>query len=117
MKTTVIQSDAPRPLVNYSECVVAGPFVFAAGQIASDYKTGIPPEARTDPAFPYYGSDIKRQTDYILGNLSKTFEATRSSLDDVIKAQVFMRDLNEFFAFDEVWKPTSRRRPSARPSG
>ena len=62
MKTTVIQSDAPRPLVNYSECVVAGPFVFAAGQIASDYKTGIPPEARTDPAFPYYGSDIAKRT-------------------------------------------------------
>ena len=104
MKTTVIQSDAPCPLANYSECVVAGPLVFAAGQIASDYKTGIPPSARTDSAFPYYGSNIKRQTDYILGNLSKTFEAAGSSLDHVVKAQVFIADLNEFFAFDEVWK-------------
>jgi len=49
--------------------MTAGPLVFAAGQIASDSRTGIPPEARVDPAFPYYGSDIKRQTGYILNNL------------------------------------------------
>ncbi|HJM42733.1 MAG TPA: RidA family protein, partial [Nitrospinota bacterium] len=104
MEKTLIRSDAPSPMANYSEGYRAGDFVFAAGQIASDYKTGIPPEARTDPAFPYYGSDIKRQTDYILGNLSRTFEPAGASLDHVVKAQVFMTDLNEFFAFDEVWK-------------
>lgn len=104
MKPKVIRSDAPRPLAHYSEGIVAGPFVFAAGQIASDYKTGIPPEARRDPAFPYYGSDIQRQTDYILKNLSMTFEAAGTSLDNVIKAQVFMADLDDFYAFDQIWK-------------
>ncbi|MEE9255624.1 MAG: Rid family hydrolase, partial [bacterium] len=104
MKTRVIRSGAPRPLAHYSEAVVAGPFIFAAGQIASDYKTGIPPEARVDPAFPYYGSEIERQTEYVLKNLSMTFEAAGASLDNVVKAQVFMADLDDFYAFDKVWK-------------
>ena len=104
VRIEAIKSDAPAPLAHYTEVWKVGDFVFAAGQLASDYKTGIPPEARTDPAFPYYGSDIKKQTAYILNNLKKTFEAAGSSLDHVVKAQVFLTDLNDFDAFDEVWK-------------
>jgi enamine deaminase RidA (YjgF/YER057c/UK114 family) len=104
VKSESIKSAAPRPLANYSECFKVGPWVFAAGQIASDYKTGVAPEARRKPAFPYYGSDIKLQTHYILGNLKKTFEAAGSSLDHVVKAQVFMIELENFTAFDEVWR-------------
>jgi reactive intermediate/imine deaminase len=104
LKHEVIQSGAPRPLANYSEAFTLGDFVFAAGQIASDYKTGVPTEARKHPNFPFYGSDIKLQTAYILNNLKKTFEAAGSSIDNVVKAQVFMTDLRNFAAFDEVWK-------------
>jgi reactive intermediate/imine deaminase len=104
MKIEIIKSGAPRPLANYNECFKVGPWVFAAGQIASDYKTGVAPEARRNPAFPYYSSDIKLQTHYVLGNLKKTFEAAGSSLDHVVKAQVFMTDLGNFSAFDEVWR-------------
>src|SRR5438093_7273590 len=100
----VVRSEAPRPLANYSEAVVAGDLVFAAGQLASDFKAGVPREARLDPAFPFYGSDIKRQTRYILENLARTFVAAGTSLDRVVKAQVFHTDLNNFFAFDEVWR-------------
>jgi len=99
-----ITSGAPRPLANYSEAVVAGDLVFAAGQLASDFTTGIPAEARRHPSFPYYGSDIERQTEYVLGNLKKTFEAAGSSLDHVVKAQVFLTDLHDFHGFDTVWK-------------
>ena len=104
MKIDVIKSGAPRPLANYNECFKVGPWVFAAGQIASDYRTGVAPEARRNPAFPYYGSDIKLQTRYVLGNLKQTFEAAGSSLDHVVKAQVFLTDLGNFNAFDEVWR-------------
>jgi len=100
----VVQSDGPRPLASYSEAVVVGDLVFAAGQLASDFKTGVPREARVDPAFPYYGSDIKRQTRFILENLARTFKAAGTSLDRVVKAQVFHTDLRNFFAFDEVWR-------------
>ena len=104
LKHEVIKSGAPRPLANYSEAFTLGNFVFAAGQIASDYKTGVPTEARKHPNFPFYGSDIKLQTTYILNNLKQTFEAAGSSLDNVVKAQVFMTDLRNFAAFDEIWK-------------
>lgn len=104
LKHEVIKSAAPRPLANYSEAFTLGNWVFAAGQIASDYKTGVPAEARKHPNFPYYGSDIKLQAAYILNNLKKTFEASGSSIDNVVKAQVFLTDLNNFAAFDEVWK-------------
>src|SRR2546428_543202 len=94
----------PRPLANYTPATRAGNLVFAAGQLASDFKTGVPREARVDPAFPYYGSDIKRQTRYVLENLAKTLQAAGTALEHVVKAQVFHTDLNNFFAFDEVWR-------------
>jgi enamine deaminase RidA (YjgF/YER057c/UK114 family) len=104
MKITAVRSDAPKPLANYSEAFRVGDLVFAAGQIASDYKTGVPPEVRLHPNFPFYGSEIKKQTRYILENLRKTFAAAGSSLEHVVKAQVFLTDLANFSGFDEVWK-------------
>jgi len=112
MKIDIVKSDAPRPLAHYSEGVVTGPWVFAAGQIASDYKNGVPAEARRHPNFPYYSSDIKLQTRYVLQNLKKTFAAAGSSLDNVVKAQVFLTDLNNFCAFDEVWKEYFKTPPA-----
>src|SRR5207245_117998 len=79
----VVKSAAPRPLANYNEAFVVGDLVFTAGQLASDFKTGVPPHARKQPGFPFYGSDIELQTTYILENLKKTFEAAGSSLDHV----------------------------------
>ena len=104
MKVTAVTSDNPKPIANYTEAFRAGDLIFAAGQLATDFKDGVPPEAKTNPAFPYYGSDIKLQTHYILKNLQSTFSAAGSSLDHVIKAQVFLTDLNDFSGFDEVWK-------------
>ena len=97
-------SDIPRPLAHYTPAVRTGDLVFAAGQLASDFKHGVAPEARVDPSFPYYGSDIKKQTRYILDNLSRTFKAAGTSLDQVVKGQVFLMDLRHFDGFDEVWK-------------
>ena len=99
-----VKSSAPHPLANYTEAFTVGNLVFAAGQLASDFKTGISASARIDPAFPYYGSDIKKQTRFILDNFRQTFAAAGSSLDHVVKAQVFLTDLAHFDAFDEVWK-------------
>ncbi len=110
-------SGAPRPLAHYCEGVVVGDHIYAAGQIASDYETGIPPEARTDPAFPYYGSDIQAQTRYVLENLQKTFGAAGAGLEDVVKSQVFLTDLGDFFYFDQVWRvffPSPPPRPTVQ---
>ncbi len=104
MKPELVQSSAPRPMANYSEAFKAGNLVFAAGQLASDFVTGVPHEASTNKGFPFYGSEIKQQTRYILDNLRTTFESAGSSLENIVKAQVFMMDMNDFNAFDEVWK-------------
>jgi reactive intermediate/imine deaminase len=95
--------DIPKPIANYAPAIRAGNLVFAAGALATDFKTGIPTEARVDPAFPFYGSDIKRQTRYILENLVRTFRAAGTSMERVVKAQVFLTDLADFNGFDEVW--------------
>jgi enamine deaminase RidA (YjgF/YER057c/UK114 family) len=104
LRHDVIKSSAPRPLAHYNEAFVIGNTVFAAGQIASDYVTGVPPEASKHENFPFYGSNIERQTAYVLENLKKTFEAAGSSLDHVVKAQVFLTKLEDFHGFDTVWK-------------
>ena len=64
----------------------------------------MPASARRRETFPFYGSDIELQIQYILGNLKQTFEAAGSSLDRVVKAQVFLTDLDNFHGFDKVWK-------------
>jgi reactive intermediate/imine deaminase len=105
MKREVITTPgAPTPLAHYCQGVLAGDTLYAAGQIASDYRTGVAPEARQDPAFPYYGSDIQKQARYVLQNLRSVFEAGGCSLKDVVKSQVFLTDLNDFYHFDQVWK-------------
>jgi enamine deaminase RidA (YjgF/YER057c/UK114 family) len=112
VKLEQVQSDAPRSPAVLSEAIRVGELVFAAGQLASDFQTGVPPEARIDPNFPFYGSNIKKQTDFILSNLAMTFEAAGSSLDNVVKAQVFLTDLRDFNGFDEVWRSYFSRPPA-----
>jgi len=103
VRPEIIKSNAPAPLANYSEAYRVGHLVFTAGQVANDYVTGIPDEARVDPRFPYYGSEIKRQTRYIMENMKRTLAAAGSTLANVVKAQVFMMDMRDFADFDEVW--------------
>ena len=97
-------ADTPKPMAHYCQGVTAGDTIYAAGHIASDYKTGVPPEARQDAAFPYYGSTIQKQTRYILNNLKSVFDAAGCDFADVVKSQVFLTDLNDFYMFNEVWK-------------
>src|ERR1700754_3967148 len=102
MTPRVITSDIPRPLAAYSEAMLAGHLVFAAGQLASDFKTGVQPEARKHPNFPFYGSDMKLQSDFILKNLARALAAPRSPLDTVVTAQLFLTELNDSAEFEEV---------------
>src|SRR5438045_8438653 len=104
MKREVIKAAAtPTPMAHYCQGVLAGETLYAAGQIASDYKAGVPPEARQDPAFPYYGSDIQKQARYVLNNLRSVFQAAGCDLEDAVKSQVFLADLNDLYYFDQVW--------------
>ena len=101
----VIETDAiPRPVDRYAQAVKAGPFVFVAGTTATDFKTGVAMAARVPPGLPHFGSAIKRQTAWTLDAISRVLESAGSSLDQVVKAQVALHDLADFFQFDEVWR-------------
>src|SRR4051812_50174138 len=105
MKREVISGKTtPTPMAHYSQGILVGETLYAAGQIASDYKTGVPPEARQDPAFPYYGSTIQKQARYILTNLRSVFQAPGRALKDGGKAQGFLTPPRDFPSFDQVWK-------------
>src|SRR5437764_1166618 len=121
MEREVLKGSAtPTPMAHHCQGVRVGDIIYAAGQIASDYHTGVPSEARQDPAFPYYGSTIQKQARYILNNLRSVFQAAGCDLKDVVKSQVFLTDLNDFFYFDQVWKeffPSPPPRSTVQVSG
>src|SRR6266436_5497374 len=75
----------PQPLAGagYSPAVRVGDYVFVAGQMATDFRTGIPAEAQVNGIF-WEGSSIRRQTEFILKNLKLTLEAAGSSMAHVL---------------------------------
>ncbi|MCS0494736.1 Rid family hydrolase [Ancylobacter sp. MQZ15Z-1] len=93
----------PQPLGGYSPAVVAGDFVFLAGQVPTDWKTGVAPEAKVDPNF-WEGNQIDRQARLTLKNMAITLEAAGSSLEDVVKVQVYLADITDVPRFDRVWR-------------
>jgi enamine deaminase RidA (YjgF/YER057c/UK114 family) len=116
MKREVLSAaSAPSPMAHYCQGVLVGETVYAAGQIASDYRTGVAPGARQDPAFPYYGSHIQKQARYILENLRAVLQAGGCDLKDVVKSQVFLTDLADFRTSTRYGSSSFRRRRRAPP--
>lgn len=104
----------PRPLGPYSQAVRVPPFLFLAGVLASDFRTGVAPEARLAPGLPYFGSAIKAQTTFVLDTISTLLEGAGSSLASVVKAQVILTDIADFWGFEEVWRTYFPDDPPAR---
>jgi 2-iminobutanoate/2-iminopropanoate deaminase len=100
----VAAREAPRPIGPYSQAVVAHErLIFTAGQI------GVVP-AGGDLA----GPDIKAQTRQVLENLKAVLEAGGSGLDLVLRTTVYLKDMNEFAAMNEVYGEYFRESPPAR---
>ncbi len=102
------------PSGRYPQAVKAGPFIFTAGQIPTDFKHSVAPEAQIDPNFPFFGRSIKKQTAFILRNIGAVLEAAGSSLDHVVKAMVYLPDSSDFQGLDEVWREAFPTNPPAR---
>jgi len=83
---------APAAIGPYSQAIKAGGFVFASGQIPIDPKTG-----------EFVAGGIGEQTERVLKNLAAVLEAAGSSLDRVVKTTVFLADMKEFAAMNEVY--------------
>ena len=105
MDTQVIATaKAPPAIGPYSQAKRVGDFLFTAGQVAIDPNT----PGRLVPG------GIKEQTEQVLKNLSAVLEAGGSQLQDVLKTTVFMADLSEFAAMNEVYAQFFKHNPPAR---
>lgn len=93
----------PKAIGPYSQAVKANGFVFLSGQIALDPRTQQIVEG-----------DISAQTERVLENLKGIVEASGSSLQRVVKTTVFLTDMREFAAMNEVYSRYFVTHPPAR---
>ena len=102
-KSVISTNNAPAAIGPYSQAIKVGNLVFISGQI---------------PIIPATGEilrgDIKLQTRQALENLKHILEAAGSSLDNVVKTTVFMKDLNDYTTINDVYKEFFTNKPPAR---
>jgi len=102
-RSVVSTPTAPAAIGPYSQAVVVPPLVFTAGQIAIVPATGA-----------LAGDDIRTQTRQALENVSAILRAAGTSLDRVVKTTVFVKDMGEFQAMNEVYAEFFPSSPPAR---
>ncbi|MFM2414670.1 MAG: 2-iminobutanoate/2-iminopropanoate deaminase [Candidatus Parcubacteria bacterium] len=84
--------NAPQAVGPYSQAVHSNGFVFCAGQIALHPETGL-----------LTGADVRSQTEQVCKNLSAVLDAAGSSLVHVVKTEVYLQDMHDFAAMNEVY--------------
>ncbi len=92
MKQEVKTEKAPKAIGPYSQAIVANGFVFASGQIAIEPASG-----------ELNAGSIEDQTRLVLKNLGAVLDAAGSSYDKVVKATVFLQDMNDFSRMNQVY--------------
>jgi 2-iminobutanoate/2-iminopropanoate deaminase len=92
MKHAVSSPDAPKAIGPYSQAVRAGQLLFASGQIPTDPATGVLVEG-----------DVAAQTRRVFDNLSAVLKAANLSFASVVRTTVFLADMNDFAAMNELY--------------
>jgi 2-iminobutanoate/2-iminopropanoate deaminase len=92
MREIVETKSAPAPIGPYSQAIKSGGFVFLSGQIPLDPATGQIVEG-----------GIAEQTHQVLRNVTQVLEAAGSSLQQVVKTTVFLKNMGEFAQFNQVY--------------
>lgn len=92
MKNAISSPDAPKAIGPYSQAIHVGQLLFASGQIPTDPATG----AIVD-------GDVAAQTRRVFDNLGAVLKAANLSFADVVKTTVFLADMNDFAAMNEVY--------------
>jgi 2-iminobutanoate/2-iminopropanoate deaminase len=103
---TVVRTDrAPGPFQGapYNQAIQVGDLVFVAGQLGIDLATG-----------ELAGEGVTEQTEQIMKNLDAILEAAGSGLDKLVKTTVFLMDLDDFAAMNDVYARHVGDRPPAR---
>ncbi len=109
----------------YSLALAAGDYVFVAGRMADSFKfgEGLAQQARLPAGHLWKGLPIKLEAEFILREkIEPALKAAGSSLKNIVKCQVYMRDAEDFASFNEVWakffpkaKPATTLIPTATP--
>jgi len=102
-KEIIATKNAPQAIGPYSQAVKANGFVFTAGQVAIDPATGNVIEG-----------DVRRQTERVMQNLKAILQASGSSLDNVVKTTVFLKNMSDFAPMNEVYGTFFTSRQPAR---
>jgi len=92
MKQAVSSPDAPKAIGPYSQAVRAGQLLFVSGQVPLDPSTGL-----------LVNGDIAAQTRRVFDNLGAVLKAGGRSFADVVRTTVFLADMNDFAAMNEVY--------------
>ncbi len=104
MPRDIVKTDAaPQAIGPYSQAIKANGFVFVSGQTALDPRTG-----------QMVGQDIKTQTRRVLDNIKAVLHAAGTSLDNVVRCSVFLKDMNDFGPMNEEYGSYFRELPPAR---
>jgi 2-iminobutanoate/2-iminopropanoate deaminase len=103
MKEVISTPNGPMAIGPYSQAIRANGFVFVSGQIPLDAATGLLIEG-----------DVAQQTARVLDNLKAILEAAGSSLHHAVKASVYLKDMAEFAAMNEVYARYFPQNPPAR---
>ena len=100
----IVSTDAaPQAIGPYSQAVQFGDFVFTSGQIPLDPRTG-----------QFVEGGIAEQTEQVLKNLSEVLRAAGAELRDVVRTTVYLADMNDFAAMNEVYGRYFPANPPAR---
>ena len=91
MKTVIKTEKAPAAIGPYSQGIKIGNLIFTSGQIPLDPATGVFPDG------------IQAQTRQSLSNVKAILEQAGTSMDQVIKTTVFLKDMNDFAAMNEIY--------------
>jgi 2-iminobutanoate/2-iminopropanoate deaminase len=103
MREVIATDGAPKAIGPYSQAIKANGFVFVSGQIPLDPAT----QQLVD-------GDVAAQTERVLQNLSGILKAAGSSLDRVVKAGVYLKNMSDFAAMNEVYGSYFTQSPPAR---
>jgi len=103
MKEIVTTDRGPKPIGPYSQGVKTNGFLYLSGQVALDPKTN-----------EMSAGDIRQQTERVLENIKGILEAAGSNFHHVVKTTVFLKDMNEFPAMNEVYSRYFTSAPPAR---
>lgn len=103
MKDVVSTDHGPKAIGPYSQAIKANGFVFVSGQVALDPKTQ-----------QLIEGGIAQQTERVMENLKGIVEAAGSNMSKVVKTTVFLTDMNDFSAMNEVYGRYFPTQPPAR---